>query len=114
MRLGWITCVVLRSTVLESVVGGWAACLRLFLERLLLGPNGLTTVGWPMVIGGVHHLLFARLTNVLSDGDGLKQAFDWKGASGLKPCFKHFNVFKKAIRAPVCIQRSSLISTAAV
>jgi hypothetical protein len=40
-------------------------------------------------------LLFARLTNLLSDGDGLRMAFDWKGASSLKPCFKHYNVFKK-------------------
>ena len=41
---------------------------------------------------------------MLSDGDGLRMAFDWKGASGLKPCFVHWNVFGKlsdlALRRP--------------
>lgn len=91
----WFTCVVLRSCVLDTVVGGWASCLRVFLERQLLGRNGLSTVGCPLSLGGENRLLYARLTNLLSDGDGLRQALDWKGAAGLKACFKHVNVFKK-------------------
>lgn len=32
---------------------------------------------------------------MLSDGDGFRQAFDWRGGSSLLPCFKHWNVLKK-------------------
>ena len=91
----WFTCAVIRSTVVGEVVGGWSACLRLFLDRLLLGPAGFATAGCPVPIAGTGRLLFARVTNLPSDGDGLRQALDWKGASGLKPCFKHYNVLKK-------------------
>ena len=68
--------------------------LRVFLEHLLVGPSGMTTVGQPVMISGEPRLLFARVTNLLSDGDGHRIAWDWKGAASLKPCFKHYNVFK--------------------
>ena len=92
---GWLTCAVLRSSVISLVQGGWSHCLRKFLERQLLGVFGLCTAGCPITVGGVEVMLFAKLSNLLSDGDGLRQAFDWRGASGMKPCFKHFNVYKK-------------------
>ena len=69
--------------------------LSVFLEHLLLGPSGLTSVGLPLLIAGVHRMVFGRLANLLSDGDGHRQALDWKGANGLKPCIKHVNVLKK-------------------
>jgi hypothetical protein len=92
---GWFTCAVLRSSVIAQVEGGWSRCLRLLLERLLVGPLGVSTAGWALRVGGQDVLVFARLTNLLSDGDGLRQALDWRGASGMKPCFKHVNVCKK-------------------
>ena len=61
----------------------------------MVGPAGLLTVGLPLLIAGMHRLLFARLANMLSDGDGLRTGLDWKGASSLKPCFKHMNVIMK-------------------
>jgi hypothetical protein len=69
--------------------------LRLFVERILYGQSGMSTVGMPVLIGGQQRVLFAKLTNLLSDGDGLRMGWDWKGAGSLKPCWKHFNVFKK-------------------
>ncbi len=69
--------------------------LRLFVERILYGPSGMSTVGVPLLIGGQERLLFAKLTNLLSDGDGHRMGWDWRGAASLKPCWKHFNVFKK-------------------
>jgi hypothetical protein len=78
-----------------KVDGGWSHMMRLFLERILFGESGLSTVGVPVLIGGQERILFAKLTNLLSDGDGLRMGWDWKGASSLKPCWKHFNVFKK-------------------
>ena len=78
-----------------QVVGGFSHMLCAILEHLLLGPSGLTSVGLPLLIGGEHRMLFGRLANLLSDGDGHRQGLDWKGANGLKPCIKHVNVFKK-------------------
>ena len=95
---GWFTVAVVRTTVLEKARGGWSALLRRFVERQLLAADGLATTGCPVTIAGQHVPIFARLTNLLSDGDGLRQALDWRGASSLKPCFKHYNVFKKAGR----------------
>ena len=69
--------------------------LRCFLERMLCGPSGMATVGVPVPIDGQDRLLFARLANILSDGDGHRMGWAWKGASSMKPCFKHFNVLKK-------------------
>ncbi len=69
--------------------------MRLFLERILFGESVLSTVGVPVLIGGQERLLFAKLTNILSDGDGLRMGWDWNGAGSLKPCWKHFNAFMK-------------------
>jgi hypothetical protein len=69
--------------------------LRLLLERMLSGQSGLSTVGVPARIGGQDRLLFAKLTNLLSDGDGHRMGWGWKGASSLKPRWKHFNVFNR-------------------
>lgn len=95
--LAWVTAAVARTHgVIDKTPGGWSALLRLFLENLLLGPEGLATAGIPVTVGGRSRLIFAALKNVLADGDGLRQALSWRGAAGLKPCFKHFNVYKKA------------------
>ena len=91
----WITPMVIRTTMLHQIVGGWSHVLRRFLHRQLLGPMGLASVGVPLTLDGRPVMLFGRLSNLLSDGDGLRQALDWKGSSSLKPCFKHHNVFKK-------------------
>ncbi len=91
----WVTAAVARAHgVIDKAAGGWSAMLRLFLERLMVGPEGLSTAGFPLTVEGRSLLVFGKLANILADGDGLRQALDWRGASGLKPCFKHYNVFK--------------------
>ena len=92
---GWFTPVVVRSTWINAIRGGWSAMLAVFVRRHLLGADGLATVGCPLTVSGRPVLLYASLTNLLSDGEGLKYALSWKGASGLKPCCKHHNVYKK-------------------
>ena len=91
----WCIPIVVRSTVLARVRGGWSSMLRHYLQRQLFGACGLASAGVPLVLGGRSHLLFAEVSNFLSDGDGFMKALCCKGASGLKPCFIHDNVFKK-------------------
>ena len=91
----WVVPLVIRHSMLQRIVGGWPRVLRAFLRRLMLGPHGLATTGLALRLGDETFVIRARLSNVLSDGEGLKVAFDWKGSSGLKPCIKHYNVFKK-------------------
>ncbi len=66
-----------------------------FLEHLLTHPCGLAAGGVTLELDDGPILLFARVSNVLADGDGHAEIFDWKGASALKPCIKHWNVVKK-------------------
>ena len=94
----WFTAIVVRASKIQDAPGGWSQFLRLFLEHQLLGANGLSTSGVPLVLGDRAVMLFAKLTNLMSDGDGLRSALNWKGASGLKPSFKHHNVFMKDIQ----------------
>ena len=56
-----------------QVCGGWSCMLRCFCERILLGPSGLATAGMTVTVRGRPYVLFARLSNLLSDGDGLRQ-----------------------------------------
>lgn len=68
----WVTPVCVRTTSISAVSGGWSAMLKLFLDELLFGAHGLATAGIPLVLHGRHVLIFARLANVLADGDGLR------------------------------------------
>lgn len=72
--------------------------LRLFLQHILLQPSGLAAGGVHLDLADGPILLFARLASLLSDGDGLAEALDWKGASSMKPCVKCWNVVKKAVQ----------------
>ena len=93
----WMTPICVRTCKIREVKGGWPAMLRRFFRHILLGPAGFCTAGVPISIPGREPLLlFGKVSALLSDGDGLRQAMDWKGSSSLKPCLKHFNVFKKA------------------
>ena len=92
----WVPGLIVRSTILHRVVGGWSAVFRLYLRKLFMGQHGLSTVGVPLRLPGRAVLLFGRLTNLLSDGDGLRAGLDWKGHASMKPCLKHANILKKA------------------
>ena len=97
-ELTWMLPIVLRTSQIKKVPGGWSCMLKVFLRRLLYGPHGLCSAGFVMSTkqGGqtITVSLTAELWTLLSDGDGLRLGLDWKGASSLKPCFKHANVLK--------------------
>jgi hypothetical protein len=93
--LAWFTPVCMQSHTIALLEGGWPHALREYLKLQLLGTDGLSSAGLPLELRGQHVLLFARLTNILSDGDGFRLAYDWKASASFKPCLRHWNVVKK-------------------
>ena len=93
----WFTPVIARASMMAEVDGGWSAMLREFLKLFLLGSGGLQSAeGVALDLGGgVVTTLHARVGRLLSDGDGLRLAMQWKGAACTKPCWRHSNVFMK-------------------
>ena len=94
-EVAWTTPVCVRHTAIEQIEGAWSCMFRLFMHRLILGPCGLATAGVPLQLSDRTVMLRASIHNIMSDGEGLKMAFDWKGASSLKPCFSCSNVWKR-------------------
>ena len=95
--VAWFTPVALRKTVMDQVAGGWSVILRRFLEHMLLSSGGLlSAAGVALDLGdGTTAQLFASPHSLLSDGDGLRIALQWMGHASTKPCFRHWNVFRK-------------------
>jgi hypothetical protein len=92
----WFTPVVIRANMLHEIEGGWSRCLKVFIRRLLFATDGgLATSGVTVVLDGRPTIIFGKITNLISDGQGLMLAYGWKGHGGFKPCLKHHNVFKK-------------------
>ena len=54
----------------------------------------MQVAGIPMMVNSEHTVIFAKLRCLLSDGDGLRMALQWNGASGIKPCFWLWSVVK--------------------
>ena len=91
----WTVPVIVRASKMHECSGGWGRFLRDTLQELLFGNGGLATSGVAVEVKGEPVLLFARLCSLLSDGDGHRIAYDWRGSSSMKPCIKHTNVLKK-------------------
>ena len=90
----WCTPIVVRTSTIVQVRGGWSSMLKHYFQLQLFGLHGLSSAGVPLIVDGTSYLLFAGIANLLSDGEGFQKALCWKGASGLKPCFLHDNIFK--------------------
>ena len=93
----WFTPVAVRSRVIQEVQGSWSAMLKEFLKVLLFSPGGFQTREGAAVqlADGTVVVIYARISRLLSDGDGLRLAMQWKGAACTKPCWRHSNVFRK-------------------
>ena len=91
----WVTPVAVRHSHIVRVKGGWSHMLAKYLTCHLLGAQGVSTAGVPLMLNGQPFLLFAKLKFMLADMEGHKQALSTKGASGLRPCALHHNVLSK-------------------
>ena len=117
----WLLPVSVRNEMVEEAVGGWSACLAIYLRAHLLGDFSIQSVGVPFTFGGTWYTIFAALRLLSSDGEGLKFALDLKGYNGIIPCISCANVLKKdsglAHRRPnfveiTCWDHSKFIPTA--
>ena len=91
----WFHLAVLRSSVVDKVVGGMSCVLRCVLRALVLdGDNFTAGVVLPLEEGPT--LFFAQVRNHLGDESALSRGLAVKGASGIRPCVKCANVLKKA------------------
>ena len=95
--VAWFTPVAVRKTLMDQVEGGWSRILRAFLELQLFSDGGLMSdIGVALDLGdGAVGQVFAKPSALLSDGDGLRLALQWMGARSTKPCWRHWNIFKK-------------------
>ena len=94
----WWTIAVVRSSIIAKVKGGWSRMLRDLLHRVLLSPTGLQTVGLGLQLKGDFANIYCEVGCMLSDGDGLRLALQWKGPASIHPCFRHWNVLRKDSR----------------
>ena len=94
----WATPLTLRHNIAAEIPGGYSRVFATYMRRHLLGTHGCSVVGVPLdctSVGGGVRCLWAVLTNIAADGEGFELGFEWKGASSLRPCVKHWNVLKK-------------------
>ena len=91
----WFTPIAVRANMIGNCVHGWSGMLRQFLRIALIGPGGFSTSGVALNLNGQPAVLFAKLKHMIADGDGLRQALDWKGANAIKVCFRHWNCVSK-------------------
>lgn len=91
----WFCPLVVRATQADSVCGGWSHILACFLHRMFLGTYGLQTVGTTFRYRERDYLIFAYLSNLISDGDGIRKGIGWKGHASLRPSLVHSNILKK-------------------
>ena len=89
----WWTMAVIRSSILGRVEGGWSRVLRDLLKMTLMGVTGMQRVGIALQIQDAYAVIYGKVGCLLSDGDGLRMALQWMGASSLHPCFRHIGSY---------------------
>ena len=91
----WMTPMILRKSVINSVRGGWPCVMRLVIRHMAIDALSFSNAGVPIFTKAGDFMLHARLTNVLADGDGIRMAYIVKGGSSIKACCQCNNVLRK-------------------
>ena len=99
----WIPFAVVQTRKYKECPGRWSRLARIILEHMFLSPtNGFQTVGATLTFRGRSVSLRASLICVLSDGDGIKLLYEWKGASGIRNCLCCANIISRLYLAATC------------
>ncbi|CAK0846780.1 unnamed protein product [Prorocentrum cordatum] len=91
----WLPLAFVRHTVVDQVAGKMSGVVRQLLRRLFIGPDSASQRGTlidGIGPGGAPALIFFKLSNLLYDEDGAKNASRLKGAAGVIPCALRKNV----------------------
>ena len=80
---------------MAGAVGGLSACLAKYFKTHLSGPLIVQTMGVVFSVDGTDYTIYARLTKLLADGEGLKYGLDVFGYGELVPCIRCMNVLKR-------------------
>ena len=82
-----------RSSEMEDVHARWSQALKLLLRKFSMHESGPARGGIPFTVGGQTYTIHAKVSDIISDGDGHRQGLEWVGAGGMRCCFRHANVF---------------------
>ena len=94
----WFVPIVIRPKLFEDVDSGWSNIIKIFLRRMLLGPQSFTVAGALAPVDLQMETacqLQAQLGCLLTDGEGWMKAMQWNGHASMKPCWLDANVSKK-------------------
>jgi hypothetical protein len=91
----WMVPIVVRTSKIKRVLGGWSNMLRRFFLIMLLGTHGGATAGITITIHDRPLTIYYRVKCLGSDYDGIRMGFDWKGATSIRCCLRCSNVFKR-------------------
>ena len=91
----WLPVALIRSLVLDTVVGGLSCALRFLLRSMCLHDGGNFVDGVILPLDEGPTFLFAEFRTHLGDEAALSRGLSCKGASGMRPCTKCANVLKK-------------------
>ena len=94
-ELAWMPVACIRHTKVQEVTGGLSAVVAALMRRFFLGPAALS-VGVVVALRTGPTLVIARMGFMILDEAALKATFDFKGASGTKPCACCKNVISKS------------------
>jgi len=100
----WFVPLVVQTTTIGTISGGWSVLLREFLRHLLIGPRSFSGAGILVhYTFGVNNTVCSKLVGILSqaltDGEGLQKCLQWRGQASMRPDFVHSNVYSSATMA---------------
>lgn len=88
----WLIGGAMLSTEADQVEGGLSCVTKMLLESAFGGSRCLRWGGVSLNFGsGILRTVYFELHAVIADADALRAMFGYKGAAGLKPCFKCIN-----------------------
>ena len=84
--------VSVRSQHVDNAVGGWSACLAMYLRWQLLGEHNIARIGVPVCVNGEWATSYASLKFLGPDGEGIQDALDFNAGGGIVPCVRCMHV----------------------
>ena len=88
----WMTLTVIRSSVVNDMVGGMSYVFRMLLQAFFDPSSHDFRTGVSIRIGGLASVMFAGLGMIVSDESALRQTWLCKGAGGTRLCMGCKNV----------------------